>query len=111
MPNFLKESSSQNYLAFIALVVSLVALLTTVIQVLQQYFSSAEGYRRCAPSVMGLWAGGTHRKLRMHEFRIEVVFETPVIFVAPPTNTRGPIKGKDIYYIDGTPESYKNTQV
>ena len=40
-------------LALIALLISLVALFTTVLQVLQQYFSSAEGYRRCAESVMG----------------------------------------------------------
>jgi hypothetical protein len=40
-------SLDQNNLALVALLVSLVALLTTVLQVLQQYFSSAEGYRRC----------------------------------------------------------------
>jgi hypothetical protein len=34
----------------VALLVSLVALVTTVLQVLQQYFSSAEGYRRCTGS-------------------------------------------------------------
>lgn len=105
------DNVNQNVFGFTALVVSLVALLTTVLQVLQQYFSSAEGYRRCAPSVMGLWAGGTHRKLRLQEFRIEVVFETPVIFLARPTNKRGPIAGKEIHYIDGTEDSYKNTRV
>jgi hypothetical protein len=26
------------------------------------------------------------------EFRIEVVFETPVIFLAPPHNKRGPVR-------------------
>ncbi len=45
------DNLSQNVLGLIALLVSAVALLTTVLQVLQQYFSSAEGYRRCHESV------------------------------------------------------------
>ncbi|KAG4417369.1 hypothetical protein IFR04_009510 [Cadophora malorum] len=105
------DNVNQNVFGFTALIVSLVALLTTVLQVLQQYFSSAEGYRRCAESVMGRWAEGTKRKLRLQEFRIEVIFETPVIFVAPPSNERGPIPRKPIYYIDGTEDSYEKTRV
>jgi hypothetical protein len=111
MGQVLSSQVSQNALAFSALAISLVALFTTVLQVLQQYYSSAEGYRRCADSVMGLWAKGTHRKLRLQEFRIEVVFETPVIFTAHPTNQRGPIQGRAIHYIDGTEASYRNTRV
>lgn len=103
---------NQNILALVALVVSAVALITTVLQVLQQYFSSAEGYRRCTKEVMGRWAEGTQRRLRGREFRVEVLFETPVIFLAPPTNTKGPMGlGKPIYYIDGTKESYRDTRV
>ncbi|RDL42102.1 Uncharacterized protein BP5553_02081 [Venustampulla echinocandica] len=105
------DSINQNVFGFTALVVSLVALITTVLQVLQQYFSSAEGYRRCAVSVMGDWSKGTHRKLVAREFRVEVVFETPVIFVAPPTNQFGPIPNRKIHYIDGSDESYTNTRV
>jgi hypothetical protein len=45
---------NQNVFGLIALFVSLVALITTALQVLQQYYSDAEGYRRCADSVMGL---------------------------------------------------------
>lgn len=105
------DNLNQNILGLTALIVSLVALATTVLQVLQQYFSSADGYRRCADSVMGLWADGTHRKLRAYEFRVEVVFETPVIFLAPPNNVRGPIIGRKIHYIDGSAESYRDTRV
>jgi hypothetical protein len=111
MGNSASSVGYQNGLALSALAISLVALLTTVLQVLQQYFSSAEGYRRCADSVMGLWAKGTHRKLRLQEFRFEVVFETPVIFTAHPKNERGPIQGRAIHYIDGTENSYRNTRV
>lgn len=105
------DQLSQNVFGLVALIVSVIALLTTCLQVLQQYFSSAEGYRRCAESVMGPWNKGTHRKLNMKEFRVEVVFETPVIFIAPPTNPRGPIMNKKIYYMDGTAKSYKETMV
>jgi hypothetical protein len=105
------DTLNQNIFGLTALLVSLTALVTTVLQVLQQYFSSADGYRRCAESVMGLWAKGTKRKLRMREFRVEVIFETPVIFLAHPKNERGPISGRKIHYIDGTPDSYKGTRV
>jgi hypothetical protein len=60
---------------------------------------------------MGLWSKGTHRKLRTYEFRVEVVFETPVIFLARPDNSRGPIPGREIHYIVGTDASYQNTRV
>ncbi|KAF7936329.1 uncharacterized protein EAE98_002548 [Botrytis deweyae] len=105
------DNLNQNVFGLVALIVAVIALLTTCLQVAQQYFSSAEGYRRCAESVMGLWSEGTHRKLRIREFRVEVVFEVPVILVAPPDNPWGPISNKPIHYIDGTPESYKNTKV
>ena len=48
------DNLSQNVFGFVALVVSFVALISTILQVLQQYYSDAEGYRRCADSVMGL---------------------------------------------------------
>ena len=111
MGNTFSSSESQNIFGLVALVVSAVALCTTVLQVLQQYFSSAEGYRRCTKEVMELWSQGTRRKLRWHEFRVEVLFETPVILLAPPTNQKGPIKGKAVDYIDGTTGSYTATRV
>jgi hypothetical protein len=73
--------------------------------------SSTMALRRCSPSTMGLWAQGSYRKFRTSELRFEVIFETPVLFTAPPSNTRGPIAGQPIYYIDGTPDSYKATRV
>lgn len=111
LANMSIDGVNQNVFGLTALIVSLVALITTVLQVLQQYFSSAEGYRRCAASVMGQWAEGTHRKLVWREFRVEVVFETPVIFVAPPDNKKGPILDREIHYVDGTDQSYQNTRV
>ncbi|TAQ87940.1 hypothetical protein B7494_g3749 [Chlorociboria aeruginascens] len=105
------DSLNQNVFGLVALIVSFVALISTVLQVLQQYFSSAEGYRRCAESVMGKWSKGTHRRFRLKEFRVEVVFETPVLFLSPPHNDRGPIPNRDIHYILGTDESCEKTRV
>lgn len=54
-------------------------------------------------------ADGTHRRFRGRELRFEVVFETPVIFLAPPTNEKGPIFGRKIYNLDGSDKSYEET--
>jgi len=99
-----------NIIAVVALVISIISFISTAAQVVQQYLASAEGYRRCAKSVMGLWANGTHRKFRKSELRFEVTFETPIIFLAPPENKRGPVPLRAIYNVDGTKQSYKDTQ-
>jgi len=103
---------SSDIVAIAALIISLAAFFTTSLQVLQQYLASAEGYRRCAPSVMGLWSNGTKRKFRRHELRYEVVFETPILFLAKPENDRGPMgksEKKTIYKIEGNERSYDDT--
>jgi hypothetical protein len=101
-------ASSGDILAITAFVISIAALITTVLQALQQYLATADGFRRCAPSVMGLWSGGTHSKFRWRELRFEVLFETPVLFVAFPGNTKGPIK-RPIFDVDGSDKSYDAT--
>lgn len=103
-------SDDESIVNWVALVVSLVALLGTFAQVLQQYIASAAGYSNCGESVMGLWHLSKRRKFRPTELRFEVLFETPVIFVCPPGNTKGPIPNKAIYFVDGTPESLVNTR-
>lgn len=100
----------ENVVNWVALVVSLVALLGTILQLLQQYFASAAGYSNCGESVMGKWHESKRRKFRASEFRFEVQFETPVIFVCPPNNEKGPIKNKPIHIVDGSPESLAKTR-
>lgn len=68
-----------NAIAIAALVISLVALLTTLLQLLQQYFATADGYRRCQNSVMAGWAKFTRRHFRWKEFRYETIFVVPDI--------------------------------
>ena len=60
-----------------ALAVALVALVSTISQVLGQFFATADGYRRCQPSVMGGWAKLTRRKFRWSEFRFETIYTIP----------------------------------
>ncbi|KAL6856389.1 hypothetical protein J3F83DRAFT_452457 [Trichoderma novae-zelandiae] len=78
-------------LAIVALIVSILAFVIAILQALQQYFASATGYSSCSEAVIGKWSQFSHRRLLWKEFRIEVQFETPVLFVAKPENTRGPL--------------------
>lgn len=67
-----------------ALVVSLVALIVSLLQALQQYFATAEGYRNCAPSVIGPWHRTRHRRFVPSEFRFETVYDAPLIRLVSP---------------------------
>lgn len=69
-------------LAAAALAIALVALCTTLAQLLQQYFATADGYRRCQKSVMGEYARKTRLQWRWREFRFETLYTTPEIFLA-----------------------------
>lgn len=73
--------SGDTDLAIIALIVSLVALFTTIGQLLQQYFATADGYRRCHKSVMGEYGKKTRLHWRWREFRFETIYTTPEIFL------------------------------
>ncbi|KAM0259371.1 hypothetical protein ACHAQJ_003403 [Trichoderma viride] len=95
--------------AAVALVVSVVALFGTFMQVLQQYYASAQGYSLCNEKVMGGWAKSKSRRFRLEELRFEVQFDVPVIFVSSPKNKNGPVAGADIYYLDGSEKSQKDT--
>ncbi|KAL6887243.1 hypothetical protein HDV57DRAFT_352901 [Trichoderma longibrachiatum] len=103
------NGNSDLYVAIVALVVSVVALLATFLQVLQQYFASAQGYSQCNEKVMGGWASTKKRQFRLDELRFEVQFDVPVIFVSPPKNQNGPVADAPIYYLDGTDKSQQDT--
>lgn len=97
-------------LGIVSLVVSLIAFVLGVFSTITSYASTADGYRRCKESIMGPWGRATHRVWTFDEFRLKVMFLSPVIFVAPPSNTRGPVKGRPIFNVDGTAESYHQTR-
>jgi hypothetical protein len=73
----MSSGSNVDPVAVTALVISLVALLATFGQVLQQYFATADGYRRCQPSVMGLWGMKKELRWRWREFRFETIYYVP----------------------------------
>lgn len=65
-----------------ALVISLIALFIALLQLSQSLLGTAEGYRRCAESVLGAWHSLRHRHWRWSEFRFETQYVTPQILVA-----------------------------
>ncbi|KAJ5377527.1 uncharacterized protein N7496_004936 [Penicillium cataractarum] len=92
-------------LAASALAIALVALLIALCQLLQQYFATADGYRRCQKRVMGPWASRTRLHFRKSEFRFETLFTTPEIYL---TGDGAPGKFGE-FIIDGSPESRRRT--
>ncbi|QIW98178.1 hypothetical protein AMS68_003696 [Peltaster fructicola] len=66
-------------LSITALAISLIALVIGVSSFLQAILGTAEGYRRCASSVIGPWSKLRRRVFRWSEFRYETRFQAPLI--------------------------------
>lgn len=81
--SFSMSNDDDSTLSAVALAVALVALVTSLGQLLGQYFSTADGYRRCQSSVMGPWAKYTRLSWRWRQFRFETYFTTPQIIFLP----------------------------
>lgn len=62
-----------------ALLVSLIALVVAFLQLCQQYFATADGYRNCAESVIGPWHRTRRRRFVPSEFRFETIYDAPLI--------------------------------
>jgi hypothetical protein len=75
--------------ALAALIISIVALTSTLGQLLQQYFATADRYRRCLPSVMGRWGTKSERRWRWREFRFETIYFVPDISLWEVTSFAG----------------------
>lgn len=73
--------SLSNDVAEVALVVSLVALIISGLQLLQQLFGTSEGWSRCGPSVIGRWSRLRCSQWLWTEMRFETKFVTPRIIV------------------------------
>lgn len=95
--------ASDTTISTIALAVALVALVTTVSQVLGQFLATADGYRRCQSSVMGRWAKLTHRRFRWSEMRFETLYTTPQFGLFPYMPGQSVSKETDAY---GTKEMH-----
>ncbi|KAF5985031.1 modin [Fusarium coicis] len=63
----------------------------------------------CGENVMGRWHQSRTKTWRPKEFRTEIQFEAPIIFVTTPKTEKGPIDGPDVFFIDGTRKSLDDT--
>lgn len=69
----------------------------------QRYLSPSSAlYKSCSSNVIGSWSESRRRIFNWNLLQFEVQFEIPVIFVCPPTNSRGPIRVQSIFFIDGS---------
>jgi hypothetical protein len=96
--------------SLVALFISIVALVGTTAQVLQQYYASPAGYANCEERVMGEWSKSKRRRFRWGELRFEVQFEAPVLFVCPPSNQKGPVKNEPVHIVTGEKQSLQATR-
>lgn len=72
--------------SLVALVVSLVALLLSIWQVLQSNFGTAEGRQRTNSTIMGNWADMTRWRWNWLEFRFVIKYVTPHIVIRSEDN-------------------------
>ncbi|KAK0736339.1 hypothetical protein B0T21DRAFT_366745 [Apiosordaria backusii] len=103
------EPTLEETVAIAALVISLLALLGVVLQYVQAVIGRTNGLSIRDKEVLGKWA--EHARLSFKWFRGEVQYEAPIIFMAASDNKRGPVDGKEIWYVDGTAESCEKTRV
>lgn len=110
-------SNKDTDIALAAIAIAICAMLISSGQLLGQYFATADGYRRCQPSVMGLWAKCTRLRWRWRQFRFETLFTVPEIFVTAfhidQNQQRIAAVSTDdkIEYISGSPQSCRSTMI
>ncbi|KAK1590491.1 uncharacterized protein LY79DRAFT_579954 [Colletotrichum navitas] len=104
------EDDSQQPVAIAALVIAIAALFAAELQILQAIFASARGLPNCNEVVMGKWSRGTKIRPKFKHLRLEVRFEAPVIFLAPPKNTKKP-EDSEMWSAEGTMESCKKNRL
>ena len=85
MPLHLNSDS----ISLVALIVSLLAFIIAILQVAQQYASTASEYRKCSARTMGGWATRTKRKFVFSELRFEITYVVPHIEL----NMQKPLSG------------------
>ncbi|CAI9627528.1 unnamed protein product [Alternaria burnsii] len=74
---------SETDVATAALAIAISALVIAAGQLIAQLFSTADGYRRCQPSVIGEWYKLVELKFRWSSFRYEVKVTTPHFEIRP----------------------------
>ncbi|KAF1994089.1 hypothetical protein P154DRAFT_567584 [Amniculicola lignicola CBS 123094] len=93
----------EGIIAIVALAISLIALVLTLNQLLIQVFTTADGYRRCAESVIGIWHTRRRRIWKWSEFRFETQYVTPQIVLFSPREVRDyQEEYGEVFLINGT---------
>lgn len=64
---------------FLSLAAFIASFAISLLQVLQQYAATAEGYRICQEAILGPWTKYKDRKFRFRELRYETRYSTPSI--------------------------------
>jgi hypothetical protein len=70
--------------AIVALIVSAIALIIAFSQFIVQLAGTADGYRRCAESVIDVWHVKRRRVFKWSEFRFETQYITPQVVLLTP---------------------------
>ena len=89
--------SGPDPIAVVALVVSLIALILTLVQVAQQFIATASDYRHCSDRTVGGWSKRRSRRLVWRELRFEVLSTTPIISIGFPSSG-----SRDLYAVPTT---------
>ena len=92
--------SGSDPIAVVALIVSLVALILTLLSVSQQFVATAYNYRHCSRRTVGGWSRRSSRRFIWSELRFEVLFTTPIISID--FLPSGSMAGGDIYAVPTT---------
>ncbi|KAF6816025.1 modin [Colletotrichum plurivorum] len=92
------DNNNELPVAVVALVVAVVALAVALLQITQAILASARGLPNCDERVIGKWAESTQRIFKPSQLRVEVLFQAPVIFIAPYDNKNGPVKDAPVKY-------------
>ncbi|KAL8962019.1 MAG: hypothetical protein Q9183_005217, partial [Haloplaca sp. 2 TL-2023] len=78
--------AQETQIAAAALAIALCALAIATTQLCGQMLATADGYRRCQPSVMGAWAQYTKLRWKWSQMRFETLYTTPEIFLFEDTS-------------------------
>ncbi|KAF6797557.1 modin [Colletotrichum sojae] len=92
------DNNNELPVAVVALVVAVVALAVALLQITQAILASARGLPNCDERVIGKWAESTQKIFKPSQLRVEVLFQAPVIFIAPYDNKNGPVKDAPVKY-------------
>jgi hypothetical protein len=73
---------------YVPLIISLIALIVPLLNLLRVLFETADGYRKCSEAVIGPWSKLRWRRWSWSEFRFEVHFVTPKLELQDISETR-----------------------